>query len=96
MASCDAKRAAVKAVLNDIGGVVTWVDETIGEGWSLFDGQDNAASYRIRKADRGDVRLDNDRRGPVPDQAQRPSEGGRAVTFAAAWDLARVPKLLPT
>jgi hypothetical protein len=33
MASCHAKRAAVEAVLSDIGGVVTWVgDETIGEG----------------------------------------------------------------
>jgi 4-hydroxyphenylacetate 3-monooxygenase len=28
-------------VLNDIGGVVTRVgDETVGEMWSLFDGQD--------------------------------------------------------
>jgi 4-hydroxyphenylacetate 3-monooxygenase len=36
-----AKRAATDAVLDDIGGVVTRVgDETIGEMWSLFDGQD--------------------------------------------------------
>ena len=36
-----AKRAATDAVLNDIGGVVTRVgDETIGEMWSLYDGQD--------------------------------------------------------
>jgi 4-hydroxyphenylacetate 3-monooxygenase len=36
-----AKRAATDAVLNDVGGVVTRVgDETIGEMWSLYDGQD--------------------------------------------------------
>jgi 4-hydroxyphenylacetate 3-monooxygenase len=35
------KRAAVDAVMNDLGGVVTRVgDETIGEMWSLFDGQE--------------------------------------------------------
>ncbi len=36
-----AKRRAVDCVLDDIGGVVTRVgDETVGEMWSLFDGQD--------------------------------------------------------
>ena len=36
-----AKRAATDAVLEDIGGVVTRVgDETVGEMWSLYDGQD--------------------------------------------------------
>ena len=36
-----AKRAAVDAILDDLGGVVTRVgDETVGEMWSLFDGQD--------------------------------------------------------
>ena len=35
------KRRATDAVLNDVGGVVTRVgDETVGEMWSLFDGQD--------------------------------------------------------
>jgi 4-hydroxyphenylacetate 3-monooxygenase len=35
------KRQSTDAVLNDIGGVVTRVgDETIGEMWSLYDGQD--------------------------------------------------------
>ena len=35
------KRRAVNAVFDDIGGVVTRVgDETVGEMWSLFDGQD--------------------------------------------------------
>ncbi|MFC9672021.1 MULTISPECIES: 4-hydroxyphenylacetate 3-hydroxylase family protein [unclassified Streptomyces] len=37
----EAKRAATDAVLSDVGGVVTRVgDETIGEVWSLIDGQD--------------------------------------------------------
>lgn len=36
-----AKRRAVDAVLDDLGGVVTRVgDETVGEMWSLYDGQD--------------------------------------------------------
>jgi 4-hydroxyphenylacetate 3-monooxygenase len=36
-----AKRAAVDAVLDEVGGVVTRVgDETVGEMWSLYDGQD--------------------------------------------------------
>ncbi len=36
-----AKRAATDTVLSDVGGVVTRVgDETIGEMWSLIDGQD--------------------------------------------------------
>ncbi len=36
-----AKRTAVDAVLDEVGGVVTRVgDETVGEMWSLYDGQD--------------------------------------------------------
>jgi 4-hydroxyphenylacetate 3-monooxygenase len=36
-----AKRRATDAVMEDVGGVVTRVgDETVGEMWSLFDGQD--------------------------------------------------------
>ncbi len=36
-----AKRAAVNVVLDEIGGIVTRVgDETVGEMWSLYDGQD--------------------------------------------------------
>src|SRR6202171_3798110 len=35
------KRRATDTVLEDVGGVVTRVgDETVGEMWSLFDGQD--------------------------------------------------------
>ncbi len=37
----EAKRRAVDCVLDDIGGIVTRVgDETVGEMWSLYDGQD--------------------------------------------------------
>jgi 4-hydroxyphenylacetate 3-monooxygenase len=36
-----AKRAAVDTALDDVGGIVTRVgDETVGEMWSLYDGQD--------------------------------------------------------
>ncbi len=36
-----AKRRAVDTVMDDVGGVVTRVgDETVGEMWSLYDGQD--------------------------------------------------------
>jgi 4-hydroxyphenylacetate 3-monooxygenase len=36
-----AKRLAVDTVLDDVGGIVTRVgDETVGEMWALFDGQD--------------------------------------------------------
>jgi 4-hydroxyphenylacetate 3-monooxygenase len=35
------KRAAIDKVMDDVGGVVTRVgDETVGEMWSLYDGQD--------------------------------------------------------
>jgi len=40
-ADWQAKRAAVDAIMKDIGGVVTRVsDETVGELWSLYDGRD--------------------------------------------------------
>ena len=36
-----AKRRATDAVMEDVGGIVTRVgDETVGEMWSLYDGQD--------------------------------------------------------
>ncbi len=46
------RRAAVDAVLNDIGGVVTRVgDETVGEMWSLYDGSDVLAEIDPRFAE---------------------------------------------
>ncbi len=59
------KLAAVDAVLNDIGGVVTRVgDETVGEMWSLQDGRDVLAAIDPRFADNIDRHIaavrDND------------------------------------
>lgn len=46
------KRAAVEAVFDDLGGVVTRVgDETVGEMWSLYDGKDILNEVDPRFAD---------------------------------------------
>src|SRR6516162_1035863 len=84
-ADWDAKRAAVEAVLNEIGGVVTRVgDETVGEIWSLFDGQDilnevdPAFSENIRRHVDRVVRLDpfhvSANTDPKGDRSKRPQE----------------------
>ncbi|HEY2138042.1 MAG TPA: 4-hydroxyphenylacetate 3-hydroxylase N-terminal domain-containing protein, partial [Xanthobacteraceae bacterium] len=84
-ADWDAKRAAVEAVLNDIGGVVTRVgDETVGEMWSLFDGQDildevnPAFSENIRRHVDRVVRSDpfhvSANTDPKGDRSKRPQE----------------------
>lgn len=81
----EAKRTAVDAMLDDIGGVVTRVgDETVGEMWSLFDGQDVLAevdprfSENIRRhvdlavrADPFHVSANTDPKG---DRSKRPQE----------------------
>src|SRR6202045_3070484 len=80
-----AKHVAVEAVLNDIGGVVTRVgDETVGEMWSLFDGQDildevnPAFSENIRRHIDRVVRLDlfhvSANTDPKGDRSKRPQE----------------------
>ncbi|MGA7261847.1 MAG: 4-hydroxyphenylacetate 3-hydroxylase N-terminal domain-containing protein, partial [Stellaceae bacterium] len=80
-----AKREAVEAVLNEIGGVVTRVgDETVGEMWSLFDGQqilnevDPAFSENIRRHVDRVVRLDpfhvSANTDPKGDRSKRPQE----------------------
>jgi 4-hydroxyphenylacetate 3-monooxygenase len=80
-----AKREAVEAVLNEIGGVVTRVgDETVGEMWSLFDGQDilnevdPAFSENIRRHVDRAVRLDpfhvSANTDPKGDRSKRPQE----------------------
>src|SRR5271163_3043776 len=79
------KREAVEAVLNEIGGVVTRVgDETVGEMWSLFDGQDilnevnPAFSENIRRQIDRVVRLDpfhvSANTDPKGDRSKRPQE----------------------
>ncbi len=80
-----AKRAAVDAVLDDIGGVVTRVgDETVGEMWSLFDGQDVLAeidptfSENIKRHVRRAALLDpfhvSGNTDPKGDRSKRPQE----------------------
>jgi 4-hydroxyphenylacetate 3-monooxygenase len=80
-----AKRLAVDTVLDDIKGIVTRVgDETVGEMWSLFDGQDvlnevdprfaenirNHVAYAVR-ADPFHVSANTDPKG---DRSKRPQE----------------------
>jgi hypothetical protein len=52
-------------------------------------------SQRIRKqADRGGLRLDQDRRWPAEDQVRAVDRVGSAFRFAAAYNLVRLPRLL--
>ncbi|MDQ3867381.1 MAG: 4-hydroxyphenylacetate 3-hydroxylase family protein [Actinomycetota bacterium] len=80
-----AKRTAVDAVLDDVGGVVTRVgDETVGEMWSLFDGQDVLAeidptfSENIKRHVRRAALLDpfhvSGNTDPKGDRSKRPQE----------------------
>jgi 4-hydroxyphenylacetate 3-monooxygenase len=80
-----AKRRAVDTVLDDVGGVVTRVgDETVGEMWSLFDGQDVLAeldprfSENIREHVRRAALLDpfhvSANTDPKGDRARRPQD----------------------
>jgi 4-hydroxyphenylacetate 3-monooxygenase len=80
-----AKRAAVDTVLDDVGGVVTRVgDETVGEMWSLFDGQDVLAeidptfSENIARHVRRAALLDpfhvSGNTDPKGDRSKRPQE----------------------
>ena len=80
-----AKRTAVDAVLDDLGGVVTRVgDETVGEMWSLLDGQDvldeidPRFSENIRRHVRRAALLDpfhvSGNTDPKGDRSKRPQE----------------------
>ena len=80
-----AKRRAVDAVLNDIGGVVVRVgDETIGEMWSLYDGRDvlnevdpkfaKNIEHHIAKAIRNDVFHVSANTDPKGDRSKRPQD----------------------
>jgi 4-hydroxyphenylacetate 3-monooxygenase len=79
------KRRAVEAVMDDIAGVVTRVgDETVGEMWSLYDGQDvlNEADPRFAENIRNHVQRVIDRdpfhvsanTDPKGDRSKRPQE----------------------
>jgi 4-hydroxyphenylacetate 3-monooxygenase len=79
------KRRAVETVLDEIAGVVTRVgDETVGEMWSLYDGQDvlNEADPRFAENIRNHVQrlIDRDpfhvsaNTDPKGDRSKRPQE----------------------
>ena len=75
-----AKRRAVDAVLDDLGGVVTRVgDETVGEMWSLYDGQDvlNEVDPHVRREHRAPHPA-RAARGPVPRLGQHRSRRATA------------------
>jgi 4-hydroxyphenylacetate 3-monooxygenase len=80
-----AKRRATDAVLDEVGGVVTRIgDETVGEMWSLYDGQDMlnevdpAFSANIRNHVDRVLRLDpfhvSANTDPKGDRSKRPQE----------------------
>ncbi|MEX2629092.1 MAG: 4-hydroxyphenylacetate 3-hydroxylase family protein [Tistlia sp.] len=79
------KRRAVDTVLEDIGGVVIRVgDETVGEMWSLYDGQDvlnevdpqfaRNIEAHIKKALHGDPFHVSANTDPKGDRSKRPQE----------------------
>ena len=80
-----AKRLAVDTVLDDIGGIVTRVgDETVGEMWSLYDGQEILAEidpaysahiqHHVRHAALADPFHVSANTDPKGDRAKRPQE----------------------
>jgi len=80
-----AKRRAVDAVLDDVGGVVTRVgDETLGEMWSLYDGQDVLAEIdpsfsehiraHVHRASRLDPFHVSANTDPKGDRSKRPQD----------------------
>jgi 4-hydroxyphenylacetate 3-monooxygenase len=80
-----AKRRAVDAVMNEIGGVVVRVgDETIGEVWSLYDGRDvlnevdpkfaKNIEHHVAKAVRSDVFHVSANTDPKGDRSKRPQD----------------------
>jgi 4-hydroxyphenylacetate 3-monooxygenase len=84
-ADWQAKRRAVDAVLDDVGGVVTRVgDETVGEMWSLYDGQDVLAEIdpsfsehiraHVHRASRLDPFHVSANTDPKGDRSKRPQD----------------------
>ena len=80
-----AKRLAVDTVLDDLAGIVTRVgDETVGEMWSLYDGQDVLAEIspqfsehiraHVRRAELADPFHVSANTDPKGDRARRPQD----------------------
>jgi len=89
------KRRAVETVLDEIGGVVTRVgDETVGEVWSLYDGQDvlNEANPRFAENIRRHVQLVIDR-DPFHVSANTDPKGDRSKPMPASSSAA--PNMKP-
>jgi 4-hydroxyphenylacetate 3-monooxygenase len=79
------KRAAVDTVLDDAGGIITRVgDETVGEMWSLYDGQDvlneiNPAfsehiRHHVHELSRSDTFHVSGNTDPKGDRSKRPQD----------------------
>src|ERR1700733_9860281 len=79
------KRAAVDCVLDDLGGIVTRVgDETVGEMWSLYDGQDvlnqidptfsDHIRAHVRRAELADPFHVSANTDPKGDRSRRPQD----------------------
>ena len=91
------KRAAVDRVLDDLGGIVTRVgDETVGEMWSLYDGQevlneiDPAFSEHIRahvrRAELADPFHVSANTDPKGDRSRRPQDQDPDVLLHVAGE----------
>ena len=94
-ADWQAKRRAVDAVLDDVGGVVTRVgDETVGEMWSLYDGQDVLAEIdpsfsehiraHVHRASRLDPFHVSANTDPKGDRSKRPQDQDADVLLHVA------------
>ena len=94
-ADWQAKRRAVDLVLDDVGGVVTRVgDETVGEMWSLYDGQDVLAEIdpsfsehiraHVHRASRLDPFHVSANTDPKGDRSKRPQDQDADVLLHVA------------
>jgi 4-hydroxyphenylacetate 3-monooxygenase len=91
------KRAAVDRVLDDVGGIVTRVgDETVGEMWSLYDGQDvlndidpsfsEHIRAHVRHAELGDPFHVSANTDPKGDRSRRPQDQDPDVLLHVAGE----------
>jgi 4-hydroxyphenylacetate 3-monooxygenase len=92
-----AKRAAVDTVLDDLAGIVTRVgDETVGEMWSLYDGQDvldeidpqfsEHIRHHVRHAELADPFHVSANTDPKGDRARRPQDQDPDVLLHVAGE----------
>ncbi len=91
------KRIAVDRVLDDLGGIVTRVgDETVGEMWSLYDGQDvlndidpafsEHIRAHVRRAELADPFHVSANTDPKGDRARRPQDQDPDVLLHVAGE----------